>query len=90
MDAKDLRIAELEAALAEKTRQWEAAKRIAVEQGHHRIQRERAEAENARLRHALAEFGGEQAVADALRGPGQVVPAPELSSESEAATPRFG
>ncbi|OAH29938.1 hypothetical protein AX289_27990 [Methylorubrum populi] len=88
MDDKDRRIAELETALAEKTRQWEAAKRIAVEQGHHRILREQAEAENAMLRQALVALGGEQAVADALRGPGHV--APEVPSEPEAATPRFG
>lgn len=88
MDAKDRRIAELEGALAEKTSQWEAAKRIAVEQGHHRIQRERAEVENAMLRQALVALGGEQAVAAALRSPGHV--APEVTSEPEATTPRFG
>lgn len=40
------------------------------------------------LRQALVALGGEQAVADALRGPGHV--APEVPSEPEVATPRFG
>ncbi len=67
MDSKDQRIAELEAALAEKTRQWEGTKKIAVEQGYHKAARERAEAENALLRRALAELGGDRAVVQALR-----------------------
>ncbi|MDE4914790.1 hypothetical protein [Methylobacterium sp. 092160098-2] len=68
MDGKDQRIAELEAALADKTRQWEGTKKIAVEQGYHKAARERAEAENALLRRALAALGGDHAVVQALRG----------------------
>jgi HAMP domain-containing protein len=48
------RIAELEAELAEMTRKWEAAKKIAVEQGNHCIARRWLEEQISRLREAAA------------------------------------
>jgi hypothetical protein len=84
MDSKDQRIAELEASLAEKTRQWEGTKKIAVEQGYHKAARERAEAENTLLRRALVELGGDRALVQALRAKGAEVPA--VSSEGTLTT----